>query len=306
VPAAPINPILRVVVIDDNASFVVTLLEQFKRHNVHAVGITEPADLLRSTKLAPFAEADMVFLDMRLSDPALGPPITAADVLLHLMTYASKAKVVVFTQKDISAAECIRCIQLGALGIIPKSSDVDNYVLIGQVYRDIGDEAKAREERIRSLWTKLDDAPDEIKGQYLEMLLVNIFSSIGGLKVVHHNIESSAGEIDILIENRCEHEFWKTMDSLYLAVECRNRHDPQQKADYSVLESKVRAKDRCKVGIMVSWAGVSSGFRQRQSAPMTVDTPRLYTLDRKAVHELIMRSSEKREEYLRNILSAQL
>jgi ActR/RegA family two-component response regulator len=234
--ALPLNPALRVVVIDDDSTFVDTLVEQFELKGVYALGLKTPTDLLQSTKQAPYADFDMIFLDMRLSDPAKGPLITAADVLLHLMTYNSTAKVVVFTHEDISPAECARCIQLGALGIIPKSPDIDHYVLIGQAYRHLGDEKKAREERIRSLWAKLDDASDLMKGKYLEMLLVNIFDSISGLRVVNYNKDFNAGEIDIIVENRATHEFWNTLESLYLAVECKNQSKPSGTKEYNILE----------------------------------------------------------------------
>ncbi len=305
-PTVSLNSNLRVVVVDDDPIFVETLVAQFKRQSIHALGISTPADLLQSTQMAPFADFDMIFLDMRLGNSKSGEPITAADILLHLMTYASAAKVVVFTQADISAAECVRCIQLGALGIIPKTPDIDHFILVGEVYRHVGNEERAREERIRSLWAKLENAPDSVKGQYLEMLMMNIFNSIDGFKVVGHNKEFKAGEIDLLVENRGGHPFWKELESLHLAIECKNRSSRSEKEHYNVLESKVRTKDMCNAGILVSWKGVSSGFRELQRARGATKGPRIYFLNYDYLFELVRLHADKREEYLRRILSQQL
>jgi ActR/RegA family two-component response regulator/Holliday junction resolvase-like predicted endonuclease len=301
-----INPDLRVVVIDDDPIFVDTLVEQFGQCNVEALGVKNPVDLLRSTKQAPYEKYDMIFLDMRLGKSGSGQPIMAADILLHLMTYASESKVVVFSQDDISAAECVRCIRLGALGIIPKLSDVGHYVLIGKAYRDIGDEVKARQERIVSLWGELHQPTVTTKGQYLEMLLVNLFNSINGMKVVHYNKKMTAGEIDILVENTGTHQFWKMLDSLFLVVECKNRDSRSQTSDYNVLDGKVRGKHDCNVGIMVAWNGVTSGFKQLQQAKPAANKERIYVLNKDNLFELVSRSPENREAYLREIFSGQL
>src|ERR1044071_4979351 len=129
----------------------------------------------------------MIFLDMRLGDTKLGAPISASDLLLHIMTYCPTAKAVVFTQKTISVEECTRCIQFGALGFIPKMSSIDHFVLVANVYRRLGDKGQTYEERIKSLWVELNKPKNPAKGRHLEMLTTNIFNSIPGFRVISNN-----------------------------------------------------------------------------------------------------------------------
>jgi ActR/RegA family two-component response regulator len=297
---------LKVLVVDDDATWVETLVAQFKHRSIGAEGVSAPTEMFKWTTSDRFTDVDMIFLDMRLGISRVGVAITAAEVLLHLMTYSPSAKVVVFTQEEITVDECVRCIQLGALGIIPKTSDVDHLILVARVYRHVGDEQKAREQRIRSLWAKLEeDRDDPAKGRQLEMLMINMFNSIDGFDVVSHNREILAGELDLVVENRGKDQFWTQLNSFHFVVECKNESSPTEKKEFNVLSQKVHAKQGCTVGILVSMAGVSSGFRDLQTAG-TNPVTKIFHLAHPDLLELVRRPASGREEYLRRVFSGQL
>lgn len=296
---------LNVLVVDDDATWVETLVAQFRHKSIRAKGVSAPTELLKWTTSDRFTDVDMIFLDMRLGISKAGVPITAAEVLLHLMTYSPTAKVVVFTQEEITVSECVRCIQLGALGIIPKTSDVDHLILVAKVYRHVGDEQKAQEERIRSLWAKLEDRDDSAKGRQLEMLMINIFNSIDGFNVIAHNREILAGELDLVVENRGKDQFWTELNSFHFVIECKNESSATEKKAFNVLAQKVIAKQGCTVGILVSMAGVSSGFRDLQTAGAGL-VAKIFQLGHPDLSELVRRSASGREDYLRRVLSRQL
>lgn len=296
---------LNVLVVDDDATWVETLVARFQNKSIGAKGVSAPTEMFKWTS-DRFTDVDMIFLDMRLGVSKAGVAITAADVLLHLMTYSPTAKVVVFTQEEITVRECVLCIQLGALGIIPKTSDVDHLILVAKVYRHVGDEQKAREQRIRSLWAKLEeDRDDAAKGRQLEMLTINIFNSIDGFEVVSHNREILAGELDLVVENRGKDQFWKELNSFHFVIECKNERSPTEKKEFNVLAQKVIAKQGCTVGILVSMAGASSGFQDLQTAG-TDRVTKIFQLTRTDLSELVRRPASGREEYLRRALSRQL
>ena len=294
---------LRVLVVDDDATWVETLVDLFEHESIKAEGVSDPAILFNWTTPERFANFDMIFLDMRLGPSKSGATIAAADVLLHMMTYCPTAKAVVFTQEVITVEECVRCIQLGALGFVPKMLDIDHFVLVANVYRNLGDEDQALEERIRSLWLTLEKQVTLAKGRHLEMLITNIFHSIPGFKVVTSNSMILSGEIDLIVENLCDHEFWRTIDSFHIVVECKNQKSVAEKKVFNVLVQKVEGKAGCNVGILVSWAGVSKGFRDMQKAQS--GKVKIFALDQNDLHELIRRTPEAREHYLRGALERQ-
>jgi hypothetical protein len=300
---ATLDP-LKVLVVDDNEAWVETLVDLFENASIKADGISDPSTLFSWTAPEKFANFDMIFLDMRLGSSKTGAAISAADVLLHIMTYSPTAKAVVFTQEVITVEECVRCIQLGALGFVPKMLDIHHFVLVANVYRNLGDDAAALEERIRSLWLTLEKDVEATKGRYLEMLITNLFHSIPGFRVVSNNSLVLTGEIDLVIENLCPHEFWKTIDSYHIVVECKNRKSVSEKEVFNVLTQKVVSKALCNIGILVSWTGVSSGIREMQRAQS--GNVKIFTLDRDDLHELVRRIPENRESYLRGVFERQL
>jgi ActR/RegA family two-component response regulator len=300
--AASDNP--RVLVVDDNANWVRSLVIQFARASIKAEGVNDPAKVLGWTKPQQFSDFDTIFLDMRLGLTEDGSPISAADLLLHIMTYCPTAKVVVFTQKEVSVEECVRCIQFGALGFIPKMSKIDHFVLVANVYRKLADDGQAYEERIGALWVELNKQENPAKGRHLEMLTTNLLNSITGFRVISNNTLAFSGEIDLTVENLCKHDFWQILKSYHLLVECKNLKGTAQQEVFNVLARKVAGKVGCKVGILVSWNGVSKGFRQLQGAE--ADPVKIFTLDRSDLEQLVRRTPDARELYLRNTFERQL
>jgi ActR/RegA family two-component response regulator len=294
---------LHVLVVDDNENFVETMVADFQHHSVIAEGISDPAELFRRIRNGGCAKFDMIFLDMRLGFDN-GRPITAQNALLHLMTYEPRAHALVFTQEGITVDECVRCVQLGSLGIVPKSSSIDDFILAAQFYPHIGDIRRSRESMIGNLWDKLMDDNDPMKGRYLEMLSINLFNSIPGFHVITTNRLISAGEIDVVVENGGDHQFWRELRSFHLVIECKNTGAAAQRNVFNILSEKVRARDLCNTGILISWKGISSGFRQLQTAGRS-DVPRIFALDREHLQEMVRRPAQ-REEYLRHTFGTQL
>jgi CheY-like chemotaxis protein len=295
---------LRVLVVDDNATWVRSLVAMFKREQISATGVSTPSDLFGWTSQANFRDFDMIFLDMRLGPTKHGGALSAADVLLHIMTYCPAAKAVIFTQSDVTVEECVRCIRLGALGFIPKVSQVEEFLLVASVYGNLGDESQAMEERISSLWTMLHGENNPAKGRHLEMLTTNLFNSIPGFRVISNNSLAFSGELDIIVENSGTHQFWTRIDSFHLILECKNRQDAAEKEVFNVISQKVAGKNACNVGIVISWSGVSSGFRQLQSAGPS--SQKIFYLDRANLQELVRKDRDSRELYLRSIFENQL
>jgi ActR/RegA family two-component response regulator len=293
----------KVLVVDDNDGFVKALVKRLARNGIQAEGVSEPSKVLAWTRAQKFGEFDIIFLDMRLGFTKVGRPLSAADLLLHVMTYCPTARAVVFTQEDVSVEECTRCIQFGALGFIPKMSTIDHFVLVANVYRKLADKSQTYEERIRALWAELSKQVNPAKGRHLEMLATNLFNSISGFRVISNNALGFAGESDLVIENLSKHRFWKTIKSYHILIECKNLKTTAEINVLHILARKVTKKAACKVGILISWSGVSSGFRTLQAAESDVT---IFTLDRNDLLELIRRKPEDREPYLRGAFERQL
>lgn len=298
---APDNP--RVLVVDDNENFVKSLVLQFERASIRAEGISDPAKVLAWTTSQRFSHFDIIFLDMRLGITKDGRSLAAADLLMHIMTYYPTAKVVVFTQKEVSVEECVSCIRFGALGFIPKVSTIDHFILIANVYRKLADEGQTYEERIRSLWVDVNDRNNPTKGRHLEMLMTNIFNSMPGFRVISNNAVSLSGEIDLTVENLGRHDFWQRINSYHLLIECKNVNASSEKKIFHVLARKVAAKASCNIGILVSWSGVSKGFRDLREAEPGL---RIFALDHNDLSELVRLTPEARELYLRTVFGPQL
>jgi ActR/RegA family two-component response regulator/Holliday junction resolvase-like predicted endonuclease len=294
---------LTVLIVDDDDVWVQTLEALFKQNSIQSEGISDPGSIFSWTNPSRFQNFDMIFLDMRLGPSKFGGAISAGDVLLHILTYCPTAKAVVFTQQDVTVEECVRCIQIGALGFIPKMSGIADFVLVANVYGTLGDATQAVEERIRSLWAMLEGKASIAKGRHLEMLATNLFNSISGFKVIAHNSQIMQGELDLVVENTGEHAFWKTLNSLHVIVECKNEKITSEKEVFNILAQKVIGKSMCEAGILVSWSGVTSGFRQMQTAE--AGRVKIFVLDKMQLLGLIKQKPAARESFLRNALQSQ-
>ena len=294
-----------VLVVDDNHLFVDSLVAAFRARGLIVEGCKKPSEVFRRSKREDFA-FDLILLDMHLGISERGEALNAAKVLPHLKTYSPSAKVVVFSQNDITVDECVRCIRLGAIGIIPKSVNPDDLVLIAQVYRQIGDQNESREELIRLLWQMVCESKDQMKGQYLEMLMINLFNSMPTFKVIGQNILCNAGEIDVLVENTNKNAFWQKLDSLQIVIECKNQKDAAQVRILTQLKELVLARGKLsKSGILVSMNSVTRGFEQRRNEIRQSENINIFFLEKSGLQRLVGLPYDKREEYLRNVFSKQ-
>jgi ActR/RegA family two-component response regulator/Holliday junction resolvase-like predicted endonuclease len=289
-------------VVDDEANFLKTIVTSLQLKEINAEGL-QPGAFLRRTNPNEF-DYDMIFLDMHLGTAADGTALTARDLLVHLITYSPSAKAVVFTQQDITVAECTGCIKLGALGFVPKSSKVEDFVLIANVYAAMGDTEQVRQEVIRRLRTKMDDpgVSAQARGRLLENLMVNLFNTVAGFAVVDQHQSVAAGEIDLVVRNHGQDDFWRRLQSYYLVVECKSGADAVEKREFNHFAAKVRARG-CRVGIMVSMAGVTRGFDDLRHSH---DEETIFSLERTNIDELIRCQAPDREARLRQLLQNQM
>jgi ActR/RegA family two-component response regulator len=304
---APTDSHLRVLVVDDNETFVSSLVAALRANDILATGCSEPWEVLSWRKKEDLA-FDLILLDMRLGLSPNGEVLNAMKLLPHLMTYAPSSKVVTFSQQDITVEECIRCVQLGALTVVPKSTDVNELSLVTQVYQDIGDQRQTREQLIQVLWEHVTGPKDPRSGQHLEMLVINLFDSMPTFRVVGHNLETNVGEIDVLVENVNESPFWRTLNSVQLVVECRNRGRSAAPADFDHLKELVKTRGAfSRTGILIAMAPVSSNFRRRQSEVRSADSEgiNIFRLDRGHLETLIATSFDERADYLQDAFERQ-
>lgn len=296
---------LRVLVVDDHAEFVEALVSVFEASNVRATGCSKPWQILSWSKRDEF-DFDLILLDMRLGPSPSGDELHAHKLLPHLMTYAPSSKVVVFSQHDITVKECLRSIELGALTVVPKSvSRIEELCLVGEVYRQIGDAAQTQQELISLLW---DDVNSSITGreERLEMLVINLFTSMPTFKVIGHNVKTAVGEIDVLVENGNRHPFWQTLASLHLVIECKHLKHPPKPDVFSQLAALVKSQgDYSKTGIVVSMSGFTGTFRRRQNDLRRVDGTNLLGLGVEHLERLVTLRFDEREQYLRSVLQRQ-
>lgn len=296
---------LRVLVVDDYPEFVDALVAAFAASNVHATGCSKPWEILKWSKRDEF-DFDLILLDMRLGPSPNGEELHAHKLLPHLMTYAPFSKVVVFSQHDITVKECLRCIELGALTVVPKSvSRIEELCLVAEVYRRIGDATQVQQELIDVLW---EDVNSSMKGreERLEMLVINLFNSMPTFKVIGHNVETRAGEIDVLIETDNRHPFWQALASLHLVVECKHLRRPPEPGVFSQLAAVVKTQGNLSnTGVVVSMSGFTGTFRGRQNDVRSTDGINLLGLGREHLERLVSLRFDQREEYLRSVLERQ-
>lgn len=99
----------------------------------------------------------------------------------------------------------------------------------------------------------------EDKGKYLEELIARFFSEIQGFKIIERK-RTKTEEIDIVIINNSEQDFWKSESNLIL-VECKNWNKPAGKNEYVAFREKLEnRRGRAKLGFFVSVKGFAKTF----------------------------------------------
>ena len=293
-----------VLVVDDDASFVSSLVRAFKLHDVDATGCSEPAKVLGWQAREHFA-FDLILLDMRLGRLEDGTSLSALKLLPHLMTYAPSSKVVVFSQEDMTVEEALRCVELGALTVVPKGSQFGELCRVAEVYERLGDRGQTREELIRVLWDDIKTLASPLSGKRLEMLVINIFESMPTFRVVGNNVRTSAGNIDVLVENQNVHPFWDGLVSTHLVVECKNRKRPPGPAELNQLKDLVKSRRLCGAGILVSTSAFSGSFDRRRDEIQETSGLHLFGVGLNHLERMVETPFDEREAYLRSVLEAQ-
>lgn len=300
---APARQPSEIVVLDDSVPFQEALTSHLVQIGLRARGFSEVDDFARALRAGKLVDADLMFVDMRLGVSKDGFHLTALDAILFARTYAPLAKIVIFTQLGASLDEYIRCVELGALGVIPKSNNLADFDLAAQIYPHIGNADRALDAVIQTIWSRLKHAPKAEKGGLLEMLVANLFRSMPGFEVVSNNRQTVHGELDLVVAITSEHRVWRELGSYHLVVECKHRSDPSETSDFATLIGKVRGKGKCEAGLMIAWNGVSGGFKNLQASDR--EAGRIFTLERADLEAMVIRAPVDRETYLRSAIEQQ-
>lgn len=294
----------RVLVIDDDPGYVGTVVRALEKRGFSVTGCDQPAEILGWHDRGKF-DYDLILLDLKLDKLPDGSPLNAMRLLPHLKTYAPSSKVVVITVTSVSVKEALRCIELGALAVFPKEMEFDELCGLAKVYERLGDPLNAREELISVLWEGLEDETGNTSGQRLEMLVINLFESMPTFRVIGNNLETPAGNVDILVENLNKHEFWQGLSSLHMAIECKNRARPPEPQHFNQLKAVVKSRPHCQAGILVSTSPFTQKFPQQQGEAHRVDGVHIFGLGPEHLKRMVETPYDKREEYLRKVLEPQ-
>lgn len=293
-----------IVILDDNGIFVDTVTARLKTEGIVAQGYKSFETFARDARAGGLRDVHLMFVDMNLGPRPGGGIITAVDVVPVAKTYAPAAKIVIFTHQGISLQDCIDCVRLGALGLVPKSDDLGDLLIAAQVYPHIGDAERVAEALVKELWLRLQDAGIREKGGLFEMLLANLLPTMSeGIRFVGNNWSNRDGEIDLIFENTVDMPFWNELKSLNLIVECKNRAKPPESSDFAIFKAKVKGKGGCRVGILASWERRSRGIRNLQQ-PQDEEAI-IFTLDGKGLRDLINVPASERLELLTHIFRPQ-
>lgn len=290
----------RILLVDDSRTYVKTVIDEFERHGVGVTGCSKPAEVLGWYTRSRF-DYDLILVDLDLGDWGDGSRLTAMHLLPHLRTYAPEAKVIVITEAKQFFAQAIRCLELGALAVVPKVTAEDELYGLVSVYGRLGDPFSSREELIGVLW---DGLGDDRRGRRLEMLVMNLFESMPTFRVIGNNLRSAAGSVDVLVENNSPHKFWSGL-SLHMAIECKNHRRAPDPQDFHQLKAAVGGRRQCNTGILVSTSPFTAGFRQLQNEAQQVDDLNLFGLDSDHLAHLVETPYGERETCLREILERQ-
>lgn len=297
------NGLPRVLLIDDSAAAIKTIVKVFEREGFDITACGEPAEVLGWYSPEKF-DYDLILLDFQLSTEPDGFPVNAIDVLPHLKTYAPGAKVAVVTVVDHTVEAAVKCIQLGAMAIFPKTSAKELSGL-ARVYAHLGDPLNTRQELVEVLWGDLGSGAGDRNGQRLEMLVINLFESMPTFRVIANNLKTTTGSIDVLVENQNKHDFWQGLGSLQLAIECKNHARPLEPQDFNQLAAVVRSRPDCQAGILVSMSPFPRSFRQHQGEVHQTEGIRIFGVEAKHLERLVEKSYDEREQYLRAVLEIQ-
>lgn len=296
--------VTEIVVLDDDKPFVQAVVERLREEGIAALGYSSAKDFGRAARGGQLRNVKLMFFDMDLSSRSRGSrKITAADVIPVARTYVPSANVIIFSE-GISLENCILCVRLGALGLIPKSDNLEQLLLAAKVYPHIGNPERAIEATIDDLWARLQGADARDKGQLLEMLTANLLATVKGLSFVDNNLQILEGEIDLVFENNVDRPFWHKLDSFHVIVECKNRLAAPEKEEFNALAAKVAGKHSCRAGILVSWEGVSRGFRDLQRAK--AEGYKIFAIGQPDLAILKSMPRSDREPHLTEILARQL
>lgn len=295
----------RVLVVDDNVAFFESLVDALTQKGVSVEGCG-PERLWEWCKKDDF-RFDLVFLDMRLGLSNSGQVLNAAKVLPRLQTYSRQARVVVFSQEDISAAESVRCLELGALAVIPKTLCVDDLVTLVSVFGSIRDRGEASERLLQILWQSIAGKANDIgKGELFEMFAVNLFNSIDGFRVIGQNVRTIAGEIDLIVENVNAHPFWAALQSVQILVECKNRAEKQELTVLNQLKELVEGRRALsRTGVLLTISEPTSGLRARQQQFLSSHGLYLFVLSKLELQTLVDLAPADREPFLRTTFAKQ-
>lgn len=293
-----------VLIIDDDEPYVDRLVGAFEKRGMQVTPCSNPAEVLGWRTRTRF-QFDLVLLDMRLGEQADGTSLNAYDLLPHLKTYGPSSKVMIITIADLAVEEILRCIELGAEAVFPKGAQVNELCMLAEVHHHLGDPRRTRQELIEALWEGLEAELPDPDGQRLEMLVLNLFESMPTFRVVANNLKNSAGSMDVLVENKNKHQFWNELNSLYLAIECKNSKRPPEPQHFNQLKDVVKSRHACNAGILVSMKPLTDPLRHRQSEVRQSEGVHIFSLTGDHLRTLVDTPYDDREEYLRGVLELQ-
>ncbi|MGI8331317.1 restriction endonuclease [Actinomadura scrupuli] len=131
--------------------------------------------------------------------------------------------------------------------------------------------------QIRQLLDQLDQPAHaaKAKGDLLEKLMNQIFSSEPGLQVVQANYLTGDEEIDLIIKNNVDRPFWHNLGSALIFVECKNWSGPVGPNEVRNFEGKLlNHAGLVKVGILVA----PNGFTKNVETAIRRSSRDLHTL----------------------------
>lgn len=115
---------------------------------------------------------------------------------------------------------------------------------------------------LRPLLERVDTSSGPDKGKALEDFAAAFIETVKGLEIIKRNARLSAEELDIYIENRIVHGFWRLAGSPMI-VECKNWSEPVGAKEITILQGKLESvSPDAKTAILVAPQGVSgNGYR---------------------------------------------
>jgi hypothetical protein len=115
------------------------------------------------------------------------------------------------------------------------------------------------EKRISDTWRQLlVESNPQRKGALLEDLMVGLLRAVGGFREVTARRGNDIEELDVVAF--ADDERWHRQSPVWL-LECKNWSGPVGRDELDVLVGKMaRRHERCNIGMMVAWNGVSQPF----------------------------------------------